>query len=122
MVCVWQFDGQWCMISVQLGADAGSGSPAAFALLATPSGLWVGSDTTYIGNRQAFRGRVAFFPVAGGAGVPPTSTAQLPVTVVSGQSQHRPGQRLPVRTGRRTAPPTRPGPVAAQQATLPWPG
>ena len=36
------------------------------ALLATPQGLYVGSDTSYIGNYQYRRDRIAFFPLAGG--------------------------------------------------------
>ena len=39
----------------------------AFALLATEEGLYVGSDTDYVGNRKYFRGRVAFFPLDGAA-------------------------------------------------------
>ncbi|XBB70006.1 PKD domain-containing protein [Nocardioides sp. WV_118_6] len=35
-------------------------------LLATDNGLYVGSDTEYIGNRQYYRARLAFFPVDGG--------------------------------------------------------
>jgi PKD repeat protein len=45
----------------------------AYSLLATAQGLYVGSDTDYIGNRKYFRGKIAFFPLAGGA--PPASTA-----------------------------------------------
>lgn len=47
----------------------------------TPEGLYVGSDTDYIGNRQYRRGRIAFFPIAGGA-VPPTNvSASLPADI-----------------------------------------
>ncbi|GAA1522659.1 PKD domain-containing protein [Nocardioides humi] len=35
-------------------------------LLATDNGLYVGSDTEYIGNREYRRARLAFFPVEGG--------------------------------------------------------
>ena len=35
-------------------------------LLATDNGLYVGSDTDYIGNRQYYRAKLAFFPVDGG--------------------------------------------------------
>ena len=48
------------------------------ALLATPTGLWIGSDTDYIGDRQYFRQKVAFFPLAGGAAVPAEVTPRLP--------------------------------------------
>jgi chitodextrinase len=37
----------------------------AFALLATPAGLWVGSDTEWVGNFNWHRDRIAFFPIAG---------------------------------------------------------
>ncbi|MDQ6875908.1 MAG: hypothetical protein M3042_12720 [Actinomycetota bacterium] len=53
----------------------------AFALLSTPSGLFVGSDTNYIGNFQYYHGKFAFFPLAGGKVTPPTTTATLPGTV-----------------------------------------
>lgn len=56
----------------------------AFALLATPTGLWVGSDTNFIGNRQAYRGKLVFFPLAGGKVTPSTTTATLPATVYQG--------------------------------------
>ncbi|SDX86564.1 PKD domain-containing protein [Modestobacter sp. DSM 44400] len=36
------------------------------ALLATAGGLYVGSDTEYIGNRQYSRSKLAYFPLAGG--------------------------------------------------------
>lgn len=48
------------------------------ALLATSSGLWIGSDTDYIGNRRYLRKKVAFFPYAGGAALPQRRTGQLP--------------------------------------------
>ncbi len=50
----------------------------AYALLATSTGLYVGSDTTFIGNRKYARWRIAFFPLAGGRAVPATSTGTLP--------------------------------------------
>lgn len=53
----------------------------AFALLATEEGLYVGSDTDYVGNRKYFRGRVAFFPLDGGSQPTSTSVASLPGTV-----------------------------------------
>ena len=39
---------------------------ALYAMLATPTGLWIGSDTEWIGDREYLRKRVAFFPYAGG--------------------------------------------------------
>jgi hypothetical protein len=53
----------------------------AYALLATSQGLYVGSDTTYIGNKTYYRGRVAAFPLAGGEVLPSTATGSLPGTV-----------------------------------------
>ncbi|MGC4805550.1 malectin domain-containing carbohydrate-binding protein [Micromonospora sp. DT233] len=50
-------------------------------LLVTPQGLWLGSDHSWIGNFTYRRERIAFFPLAGGAGPHPTSTAGLPGTV-----------------------------------------
>lgn len=47
-------------------------------LMATDDGLYVGSDTKYIGNRKYLRGKIAFFPVAGGVGVPTEDTGTLP--------------------------------------------
>ena len=40
---------------------------AVYALYATPTGLWLGSDTEYIGNHQYRRPRLAFFPLASGS-------------------------------------------------------
>ncbi|MGH3320968.1 MAG: PKD domain-containing protein [Streptosporangiaceae bacterium] len=48
------------------------------ALLATDRGLWVGSDTKYIGKYDRRRERIAFFPLAGGSPVPANHTATLP--------------------------------------------
>jgi Malectin domain/PKD domain len=53
----------------------------AYALLLTPNGLYVGSDTTFIGNSQYYRGRIAFFPVAGGENVTPAAPVALPANV-----------------------------------------
>ena len=47
-------------------------------LLATPSGLWLGYDTDYLGNFQYARKRIGFFPLSGGAPVPPANLAGLP--------------------------------------------
>ena len=51
------------------------------ALLATPAGLYVGSDTEYIGNRQYLRQRLAYFPLAGGTALPIENTGTLPTNV-----------------------------------------
>ncbi len=48
------------------------------ALLATPTGLWVGSDTDYIGPMTILHKKIAFFPLAGGEVVPSNATPTLP--------------------------------------------
>ncbi|MEU8261216.1 malectin domain-containing carbohydrate-binding protein [Micromonospora sp. NPDC048999] len=50
-------------------------------MLVTPDGLWMGSDTPWIGNFQYRRERIAFFPLAGGAAPHATNTATLPGNV-----------------------------------------
>lgn len=47
-----------------------------FDLLATNEGLWVASDTDVVAGKH--RGRIAFFPLAGGTTVPPVQLARLP--------------------------------------------
>ena len=59
---------------------------AAFALYASPTGLWVGSDTEWIGNYAYKRPRLAYFPLAGGAAPAPESTPGLPADVYLGGS------------------------------------
>lgn len=54
----------------------------AFALLATDTGLYVGSDTAYVGDFTYRRERIAFFPLAGGSAVPSDATGTLPGTVM----------------------------------------
>ena len=52
---------------------------AVYALYATPTGLWMGSDTEYIGNHYQYkRPRLAFFPLAGGAAEASDTTPGLP--------------------------------------------
>lgn len=53
----------------------------AYALYVTADGLYVGSDTPWIGNRKYRRERVAMFPFAGGASVPAATTQGLPSNV-----------------------------------------
>ena len=53
----------------------------AFALLATPEGLYVGSDTNYFGNFKYRRDEIGFFPLAGGYAPASTATATLPANV-----------------------------------------
>ncbi|WP_431936496.1 malectin domain-containing carbohydrate-binding protein [Micromonospora sp. RP3T] len=50
-------------------------------MLVTPAGLWVGGDTSWIGNFQYRRERIAFFPLAGGTAPHPTTEPTLPGTV-----------------------------------------
>jgi PKD repeat protein len=50
----------------------------AFALLATTDGLYVGSDTEWIGNYAYKRKRIAYFPLAGGASATEAATSSLP--------------------------------------------
>jgi Domain of unknown function (DUF5122) beta-propeller len=52
-----------------------------WALTATPTGLWVGSDTTYIDG--IYHARLAFMPVAGGETVPAAQTGTLPGELVT---------------------------------------
>ena len=47
-----------------------------FAILATDTGLWVGSDTDQVGGET--HGRIAFFPLDGGVPAPPNVTGYLP--------------------------------------------
>ena len=54
------------------------------ALLATSAGLWVGSDTEYIGNFQYRRPRIAFFPVEGGMAPPTDGRWTLPANLYQG--------------------------------------
>jgi PKD repeat protein len=55
----------------------------AWALLPTASGLFMGSDTDKIGTGATYttRGRIAFFPLAGGEAVPQYATPTLPTNV-----------------------------------------
>jgi hypothetical protein len=66
-----------------------------FAFLATPDGLWVGSDTDVIGGE--IHARLAFFPLAGGTTVPIHQPATLPGRLFT-LSQTSPGTALSVRS------------------------
>jgi len=57
---------------------------AVYALLATPTGLWMAWDQDWIGNYQYKRQKIAFFPYTGGSTLASTSTAALPGTVYLG--------------------------------------
>ncbi len=54
------------------------------ALYATPDGLWLGSDTDYIGNRRYLRPKLAFFPLSGGSVLPAGQAMSLPSNVYLG--------------------------------------
>jgi PKD repeat protein len=85
----------------------------AYAVYATPTGLWVGSDTDWIGDFAFKRGKMAFFPLAGGSTIPANFTGQLPNNVVVGSP-----------TGAATTAISRPydGTTAGTDATLPSSG
>lgn len=51
---------------------------AAYVIHATPDGLWIGSNTEWIGDYQWRRQRLAFFPLAGGVAPHPETTPGLP--------------------------------------------
>lgn len=55
----------------------------AYAVFATSDGLYVGSDTSQIGSpsNQVTRGRIAFFPLAGGESIPDYTPPKLPANV-----------------------------------------
>ena len=58
---------------------------AVYALYATSQGLWMGSDTEYIGNHYQYkRPRLAFFPLASGSPEASDATPSLPGTAYLG--------------------------------------
>jgi hypothetical protein len=71
------------------GRDRGVG---AFALVSTPAGLWIGSDTDRIG-RFEYHGRIAFMPVEGGSAVPEPRVGAVPGELyrlgLTGTMEHR---------------------------------
>ena len=60
----------------------------AYSLLATAQGLYVGSDTDFIGNRRYFRGKIAFFPLASGTAPASTAVQALPGGAYLGGSRN----------------------------------
>ena len=54
-----------------------------YVLYPTSSGLWMGSDTNYVGNRKYKRSKIAFFPLAAGSTAASTSLPGLPGPVYS---------------------------------------
>lgn len=59
---------------------------AVYAVLATAEGLWVGSNTNWVGNYKYARKKIALFPYAGGTPLADTNVGTLPGTVVMGGS------------------------------------
>ena len=53
----------------------------AYAMFASPTGLYVGSDTDYFGNFQSKHKKIGFFPLAGGTTPASTAVATLPANV-----------------------------------------
>ncbi len=81
----------------------------AAALLVTKGGLWVGSDTNYIGSYEYLRPRIAFFPFAGGSALPAGWTPALPSDVyLGGGTAYRPGSLVKRRFTGSTTGPSRP--------------
>jgi PKD repeat protein len=60
---------------------------AVYAALATSDGLYIGSNTDWIGNRKYKRMKIAFFPYQGGGDLASTTTGSLPGTVFLGGAQ-----------------------------------
>ena len=76
------------------GTPAGSRSAGGGRLHATATGLWIGSNTDWIGNFTYQRPKLAFFPYAGETEPASTSTAGLPGTAYLGGSPTIPGDAL----------------------------
>jgi PKD repeat protein len=66
----------------------------AYAVYSTPTGLWVGSDTDWVGNFTYKRGKMAFFPLDGGTALGPNSTGRLPSNVIIGSPPAAPTTAL----------------------------
>lgn len=60
---------------------------AVYAVLATAEGLYIGSNTDYVGNFRYVRKKIAFFPYAGGAQLASTATGSVPGAVFLGGGQ-----------------------------------
>ena len=66
-------------------------------MLATAAGLWIGSDTDWVGNKQYLRRKIAFFPLAGGSSPASNAITPLPADVYLGTPTADPGQSLVAR-------------------------
>ncbi|WP_244871698.1 malectin domain-containing carbohydrate-binding protein [Catellatospora sp. TT07R-123] len=87
----------------------------ASALYATADGLYVGSDTEYVGNFEYMRGRIAYFPLAGGYAPPAGVVGDLPTDV------YFPNSTVPYSAGDVLYRVNAGGPqVAATDGALPW--
>jgi hypothetical protein len=60
-----------------------------FGFLATPEGLWIGSDTDYVGGE--YHPRLAFFPSMGGKVLDQPRPGRLPGVIYRSVSSSRPG-------------------------------
>ena len=83
-----------------------------YAILATSEGIWVGSNTDWVGNRKYKRQKIALFPWTGGIDAASTQTGQLPGSVYVGSSQNAAGSNVlyRVNAGGPTIPSTDGGP------------
>ena len=66
----------------------------AYAVYASPTGIWVGSDTDWIGDFRHQRGKMAFFPLAGGSAIPADNTGRLPGNVIIGSPTAAPAAAI----------------------------
>lgn len=64
----------------------------AYALYLSDDGLYVGSDTDWIGDFTYKRQKIAFFPLAGGSAPASTSVASLPANVYLGGPEYSNGR------------------------------
>ncbi len=90
---------------------------AAFAIYASPTGLWVGSDTDYIGNYKYRRPKLAHFPLVGGASQPSDAAATLPGRVYLGGPVGSPSDSLTAIEYDGT---TAAGPTGTDPRAIPW--
>lgn len=85
-------------------------------MLATSTGLWIGSDTDYIGNKQYKRQKIAFFPLAGGAAPASNAIAALPADIYLGAPVTGPASGLVYLTYNGAAA----GPATPVSSPLDW--